>query len=457
MFLSIAAEGEGAKTLSFTIQKNPTKLFERGSLKLFFPVYGEKKANFVTMVEFEEFKLWNQDTPKADAYVTSREYALSSLFCREIKKALNTAIKGDYKDPMDAANADKPLNLTIDALPLCTSLSDEQLRGLFNPLRYAGFTPACVVDHSHKYGWMPQKHRVLELAVQTHKTVREVLRHLLVLIPVIDDYTHYSELDSLVNELKDLGEGWLDSHPMKDLITKRFLRHRKGLLKTFSDSQPKDETVSEEAVEKKINLGQFRTEWFVNQAKKLEAKSVVDAGCGSGRLAEAFNAAGILQVTAIDCHPRAVQMAQRWLRNKAEVFWSSLLYNDDRLKGKDLIVLQEVIEHMHPFALERAMKNIFGTYKPKHVLMSTPNRSYNKFFEMKETMRHSDHKFEWNEDEAKAFALDISSTYGYSCRIESIGLAWVPPVKKSEGSVAVAEPVAIDIAPTFGFIFERTT
>lgn len=458
MFISLGAEGEGADRLSYILQKHPQKIFERGSAKLFFPVNEPQKVNAVFLVEFPEYKLWEAGTPNSECYVSSREYALSSLTCRELKSTLRSAITGNYKDEADRVAADKPLNLVIEALPIVTDLSDETIRDLFQPLGYFGFTRNLVVDHSYQHEWMPQKHKVFGLTVRTKKTVREVLRHLLVMLPVLDNYTHYSELDSLVEELKTYGEGWLDNHPMKDFIQRRFLRNSRRLIKEAN----KDALTNEAELEKNVKLGDLRTEWFVSKVQSLSARSVVDAGCGSGRLAEAFVKANILEVLAFDCHMNAVRKAEHYLKSKAQVFYASLLYRDDRLMNKDVFCLQEVIEHMPPFQLKRAMELIFKLYRPKHVLMSTPNREYNVNWQFKDGQkRHKDHKFEFNTPEADAFIQELAQTYGYMAEIDPIGLDYIPPAMSgasgvSDGAVAVApRTTTTAIAPTFGFVFTR--
>jgi 3' terminal RNA ribose 2'-O-methyltransferase Hen1 len=470
VFLSIAAQGEGADKLSYVMQKHPAKVFERESLKLFFPVYNEEKklANFVSFVEFPEYKLWNADTANADAYVTSREYALSSLFCRELKKAFNTVLNQKYKDPDDAAAAQVPLDLTIEALPLVTSLSDDKINDLFRPLGYeplgAGLPGVAVdvkryfVDHSYRHQWQPQKTRVLGLTLRCKKPLREVLQHLLVLIPVIDNYTHYTKLDPLVEELKLFGGSWLESHPKKDYITARFLRFRKRLIKQAGAGEDEKKVIPEVELEKQLNLGEMRVKWFVDQVQALKPRSVVDAGCGSGRLAEKFVEANILEVMAFDCDPRAIRTANKFLKNKANVFFSSLMYFDPRLLNKDVFCLQEVIEHMPAFQLSRALDLIFKVYQPKVVLMTTPNRDYNVRFGMKEgEFRHWDHKFEFTERDASTFMTRLAKRFSYDAEIKPVGEAYVPkPEREGESKsnvMTISAPTAT--APTFGFVFTR--
>ncbi|MDQ7862903.1 hypothetical protein RCO48_23405 [Peribacillus frigoritolerans] len=45
------------------------------------------------------------------------------------------------------------------------------------------------------------------------KTLQDGLRHLFVLIPVIDNYKHYYIDEKEIEKLERYGEGWLDDHP----------------------------------------------------------------------------------------------------------------------------------------------------------------------------------------------------------------------------------------------------
>src|SRR5262249_3363671 len=56
-----------------------------------------------------------------------------------------------------------------------------------------------------------------------------LLNHLYVLIPVLDDAKHYWVGEDEIDKLLKRGEGWLGQHPAKELIVRRYLRHR-GIL-----------------------------------------------------------------------------------------------------------------------------------------------------------------------------------------------------------------------------------
>ncbi|MDP1777205.1 MAG: pyridoxal-dependent decarboxylase, partial [Brevundimonas sp.] len=56
-----------------------------------------------------------------------------------------------------------------------------------------------------------------------------LLSHLYVLIPVLDDDKHYWVGEDEVAKLMRRGEGWLESHPARELIVRRYLIHRRAL------------------------------------------------------------------------------------------------------------------------------------------------------------------------------------------------------------------------------------
>ena len=59
--------------------------------------------------------------------------------------------------------------------------------------------------------------------------LNDLLAHLYVLIPVLDDDKHYWVGDDEVEKLLRRGEGWLGAHPERELIARRYLRHDRRL------------------------------------------------------------------------------------------------------------------------------------------------------------------------------------------------------------------------------------
>ncbi len=80
--------------------------------------------------------------------------------------------------------------------------------------------------HDSRSGARRPTHRVL---LEAETRLRDLLRHLYVLIPVLDDRKHYWVGEQEIEKLLHRGEGWLGDHPERDLILARYLKHRSPL------------------------------------------------------------------------------------------------------------------------------------------------------------------------------------------------------------------------------------
>src|SRR5579864_7313517 len=82
----------------------------------------------------------------------------------------------------------------------------------------------------------------------------DLLTHLYVLIPVLDDDKHYWVGDDEVEKLLRRGEGWLADHPAKEQITRRYLKHqgkltRAALARLAEDEEDADAAAVEQAAQ----------------------------------------------------------------------------------------------------------------------------------------------------------------------------------------------------------------
>ncbi len=102
---------------------------------------------------------------------------------------------------------------------------------------------------------------------------------------------------------------------------------------------------------------------------------------------------------------------------------SPLTYRDKRFRGYDAAALVEVVEHLDPPRLRALERNVFGSAQPPTVVVTTPNREYNRLWETLPAgeMRHADHRFEWTRAEFAAWAAQITETYGYGVRFLPVG------------------------------------
>jgi len=117
--------------------------------------------------------------------------------------------------------------------------------------------------------------------------LRDLLAHLYVLIPVLDDEKHYWVGDDEVEKLISKGEGWLPAHPEKEQIARRYLKHRRDLTRSALDrltteegmeiaEQDDERARGEDAVEEKLSLNEQRLDAVVKALKDADARSVID-------------------------------------------------------------------------------------------------------------------------------------------------------------------------------------
>ena len=124
-----------------------------------------------------------------------------------------------------------PLEARMAVLP-CRG-GEALLRRLFEPLGYEVTAKGHPLDRNSRSG-----ERAGTLRLRSSGTVRlsDLLTHLYVLIPVLDDDKHYWVGDAEVEKLLRHGEGWLREHPERELITNRYLKHQKRLAREASES-----------------------------------------------------------------------------------------------------------------------------------------------------------------------------------------------------------------------------
>src|SRR5262249_15796197 len=132
-----------------------------------------------------------------------------------------------------------------------------------------------------------------------HVRLQELLTHIYVLIPVLDADKHYWVGADEVDKLLRKGEGWLATHPQKEAIPSRYLRHhrsltRDALARLAEEDAPDPEAAEtahlreEQELESPLRLWEQRIGAVLSALRGAAAKSVVDLGCGEGKLLKAL-------------------------------------------------------------------------------------------------------------------------------------------------------------------------
>ena len=318
------------------------------------------------------------------------------------------------------------------------------MRSFFEPLGYGVQTAQHPLDEKFPE-WGESGY--FRLTLKGRVTIHDALSHLYVLLPVLDEKKHYYVGDAEVAKLLRHGEGWLGKHPQRQLIVRRYLKRQSSLMdQAFAQLLVDETVVVEEAesrtereakvekdLERPLTLHTQRLNLVANRLKELGAKAILDLGCGEGKLLRRLLADHSFErIVGMDVSHRSLEVAVSHLRfdrmpdrqrKRIEVIQGSLLYRDKRLNGFDAAALVEVIEHLDPPRLAALERVLFVFARPRHVLITTPNREYNALFPTLPVgkMRHGDHRFEWSSAEFTQWAESLRARFGYKVRFEPVG------------------------------------
>jgi 3' terminal RNA ribose 2'-O-methyltransferase Hen1 len=448
MILTISTTHTPATDLGYLLHKHPDRIqrfkLTFGAAHVFYPEVGDDRCTAALLLDVDPIDLARGKGPARGSafslypYVNDRPYVASSFMSVAIAEVFGTALSGRCTGRPELAELPIPLAATIAALP-CRG-GEEQLRRLFEPLGYEIVTVQHPLDERFPE-WGMSNYFTVEL--RGTLTLRELLAHLYVLIPVLDAEKHYWVGDDEVAKLLRHGEGWLNRHPARELIAKRYLKHRHSLasmaLARLAESDPdreeEEHNAEEKVLEKRIGLHAERLAQVAAILKESGAARVLDLGCGEGKLLKLLlNEKQFTEIIGVDVSHRDLSIAAERLklagmpemqRSRITLLHGSLIYRDDRLAGYDAAAVVEVIEHLDPFRLESFERVLFQHARPATVVITTPNREYNAMWTTLPagTFRHKDHRFEWSREEFESWAGAVAGRHGYGVRFMPVGPA----------------------------------
>jgi SAM-dependent methyltransferase len=516
MLMTLTSTHEAATDLGFLLRKNPARSqsfsLSFGKAHVFYPEATPERCTVALLVEVDPVGLVrNRRGPSGEGgaleqYVNDRPYAASSFLSVAIAEIFGSALAGKSKERPELADTPLPLRANFSALPCrgrlgstgdpsvavgdspTASTAPEILRRLFEPLGYTVSARRLPLDEKFP-DWGESSYFHVELSARL--PLRQLLSHLYVLVPVLDNDKHYWVGDDEVEKLLHHGEGWLTSHPEREAITRRYLKHQRSLvddaLAQLTDgSEPNPDAAAEtrdaEEAALEASLGSSRRESAQTDSCPMSSQSgltsaatdkvgrtpnsgsaradleigapslneqrlgcvlavlkasgatrVLDLGCGEGRLLQALlKEKQFTEIVGMDVSHRALEIASDRLhydrlppmqKERIRLLHGSLIYRDQRLAGFDAAAVVEVIEHLDAARLAAFERVLFECAKPKHIVITTPNREYNVKWETLPDgkFRHRDHRFEWARAEFHAWANGVAARFGYNVRFLPVG------------------------------------
>ena len=442
MLLTITSTTAPATDLGYLLYKNPARVqsfnLAWGKAYVFYPEVTAERCTAALLLDLDPVHLVRGQHGTEQQYVNDRPYVASSFMSVALAQVYGSALAGKCKDREALAQTALPYTARL-AVVQCRG-GEPILRRLFEPLHYTVQTQPHLLD-AHHPDWGPSEYFTLTLT----GTVRlsELLSHLYVLLPVLDAEKHYWIGDEEVEKLVRFGEGWLSQHPDRDLIARRYLKHRHlvraAMAQLVEEDAPNPDAAAEthareEAeIEEHMGLNEQRLGAVLAVLKGAGAQRVLDLGCGEGRLLQLLiRDKSFTAIVGLDVSHRALEIAAERLhleeirpatRERIQLLHGALTYRDRRLEGYDAAALVEVIEHLDAARLAALERMVFEFARPRLVVCTTPNAEYNvKMANLPQgQLRHRDHRFEWTRAEFQAWAQGVAGRFGYSVRFLPVG------------------------------------
>lgn len=465
MLLTISTTYRPATDLGYLLHKNPANVqsfsLSFGRAHVFYPEASEERCTAALLLDVDTVALVrNREHGLAmDQYVNDRPYVASSFLSVAIAEVYGTALNGRCVRRPELVTQRLPLCATISVVP--SHGGETLLKRLFEPLGYTVTTRQHPLDEQ-----FPEWGLSAYYTVTLEATCRlcELLTHLYVLIPVLDDDKHYWIGEDEVEKLLRHGKGWLEAHPDRELIAHRYLKHKRDLAKdalarlipeeAAENTEDAEVVAGRETIEEKesatmVTLGENKADEKATKTyrglheQRLEAvtqtllasgaRRVLDLGCGEGRLLKMLlQHRQFEKLVGVDVSYRALEMAKSRLRldrlpsmqkERISLIHGALTYRDRRLEGYDAAAVVEVIEHLDPPRLSAFERALFEFAHPTLVALTTPNAEYNVKFETLHagTFRHKDHRFEWGRADFERWAMRVADRFGYSVTFSPLG------------------------------------
>jgi 2-polyprenyl-3-methyl-5-hydroxy-6-metoxy-1,4-benzoquinol methylase len=482
MLITFTCHAPNAAEIGYLLGKHPQSVFERefsaGKVWVFYPEVADDRLTVAMLTEVDPVGLVRGPANSAtlDQYVNDRPYVASSLTSVALKTAFSAAMGGKAKT--HAERYTEPMRWEITLPAVACEAGEAMITRLFAPLGYSVTTTRLPLDPMFP-AWGQAD--LYSLSLEGTQTVPDVFSHLYVLLPVLDNSKHYYIDATEIEKLLEHGGDWLAAHPERELIARRYLRYKQqfiaSALARLMESEEVAPSVAEAAIEeiaeaaqdmpaeeaaeaaqktqasqvsqvsqasegmdasapaeKALGLHEQRLKAVMTAIEEIGARSLVDLGCGEGRLLRlALKNRSLERMLGIDVSMQALALASRRLRlekmppaerKRIELAHGSLLYRDRRLEGFDVAALVEVVEHLDPPRLGAMERVVFEHARPRRVIVTTPNREYNARWEaLGERLRHSDHRFEWTRAECQSWAERVAAMYRYRFNWQEVGPA----------------------------------
>lgn len=424
MFFKLNICGENAKLASYIISKHPQNTFERtignrGKIEAKFTKYLNEEVTYAGHIDnFDINYLKLCRSQNMDVYVNAEQYSVCPYNLELVDTTFGSVIRGKYNG-ITSYQFNNKYYIKMKIGPFSLYKMDSLIKSLTD----LGYFVESENDQS-VLSFIDQDNRVL--IISKYSDVSTFIQQIYILC-----YAYTSHLRFMLPQSQDIHKyynlcsSWIDQCPDQKDILKR-LSKTKSNLETFKN----DLQIEDEKFEKLEPVKESRYQTIVSLLDESD-RNIIDLGCGYGRLIRR-----ILENTSpdkligIDIDNKAINITYSKCKQIArksgvnlKTITGSIMYLDfSYLKEIDTVILCEVIEHFERDQINHVLDIILKGINPKKFILTTPNKDFNVNFEMKNEMRHLDHKFELTKQEIKDLAEYVKTTYNYNYTFHPEGI-----------------------------------
>ena len=448
MLINISTTHYPATDLGYLLHKHPDKYqvvdLSIGKAHIFYPEKSDERTTISLLLDIDAIEMIRNSKNAGNQnfalehYVNDRPYVISSLMSTALTKSFSTAMSGRCKDKPELVDKALPLEALLAVIPVLKG-GEALVRRLFEPLGYEVTVKQLMLDEQFP-DWGMSKYFTIQL--KNTITIQHFLNQLFVLIPVLDQSKHYYVGKEEIEKLMRKGIGWLNEHPAKDEIVKRYFiksgalsRQALERLEEVEGDSAAEQPQEEPALvrQRRESLHDKRLQAAEDQLLASGAQRVLDLGCGEGKLLRRLLKYGqFTEILGMDVSYDELLKAKNRLhyddlspkqKDRIQLIQGSLTYRDKRLEGYDAAAVIEVIEHLELERLKAFERVLFEFIHPKTIVLTTPNQEFNAYWESldSDAMRHHDHRFEWTRKEFEDWAKEMAGRFGYVFEIFPVG------------------------------------
>ena len=196
MLLNITTTHKPATDLGYLLHKHPDKLqsidLSIGKAHIFYPENSDERTTASLLLDIDPIDMVRGGRNLSGKgfslgqYVNDRPYVASSFMSVAIAKAFSTAMNGKCSKKPELVDVKMPFEVTVSVLPAPKG-GEILIRKMFEPLGYKVVLERHILDDKFA-NWGDSKYFTLKLNHTT--TLQELLSHLYVMIPALDNDKH---------------------------------------------------------------------------------------------------------------------------------------------------------------------------------------------------------------------------------------------------------------------------